>query len=256
MKTVCVIPARMGSTRFPGKPMKPLLGLSMISHIYKRCKLFAFDHVIVATCDKEIFDEIENQGGHAVMTADSHERCTDRVTEAIDNANLGLSPDDLVVMVQGDEIFVTPEMLGEIVEVYEREPSPVVNLISRIQTDEDHDSPHVVKVVYDRHDRVLYMSRAAVPSRARAQGDLPRYQQTGIIGFKADFLKKFSALPPTTLEKIESCDMMRVVEHGLPIKVVRTEIETVGIDTPEDLKYAERILRNDPVTLRYLNSVG
>ncbi|MEE2997297.1 MAG: 3-deoxy-manno-octulosonate cytidylyltransferase [Pseudomonadota bacterium] len=253
-RSVCVIPARMGSSRFPGKPLEPLLGLALILHIYERCRLYeGFERVVVATCDNIIHQAILAHGGESVMTADTHERCTDRVEEAITNLDLGLTDDNFVLMVQGDEVLVSPDMLKEMTETYWRDRPQVVNLTSRMYRLEDHNDPNTVKVVSDPSGRALYFSRAPIPSRART-GTVPMYQQTGIIGFSPAFLHKFSALEPTPLETIESVDMMRVIEHGLRIQVVKTDIETVGVDTPSDLKRAEEILRNDPYTAVYMEN--
>ena len=252
-RVVCIIPARMAASRFPGKPMEKLLGMPMIEHIERRCRLYdGFEKVVVATCDSVIHDAIVDHQGVAIMTRDTHERCTDRVEEAIVNLNLGLADDDLVVMVQGDEILVSPDMLAEMVEVYERTGSPVINLVSRLYRTEDHDDPNTVKAVFNEEGRALLFSRAPIPSRARNENP-PMYQQTGIIAFKADFLHQFSSLPQTPLEIIESVDMLRVMENGLPLYLVTTETETIGIDTPADLARAEEVLVGDPLTSQYLN---
>ena len=189
-RKVCVIPARMGSSRFPGKPLAKILGLEMILHINDRCRLYdEFERVVVATCDQEILEVVENHGGEAVLTADKHERCTDRTEEAIANLSLNLGGDDLVLMVQGDEILVSPDMLCEMITVYGRGRghSNVVNLVSRLYSEKDHDDPNTVKVVSAPDGRALYFSRAAIPSMARTH-DVTIYQQTGIIGFSASFL--------------------------------------------------------------------
>jgi len=250
---ICIIPARMASSRFPGKPLVPLLGMPLIEHVYRRAQLCSdIDRVVVATCDKEIFDAVTAIDGEAVMTADTHERCTDRTEEAIQNLELNLTGEDLVLMLQGDEIMVTPDMLSQMVAVFEQTRAPVINLISRLYNSEDHADPNTVKAVAAPNDRILYMSRAAIPSTARAN-DVPVYQQTGIIAFQAGFLEKYSQLAPTPLEKIESCDMMRVIEHGLPIYAVKTDTETIGVDTEADRTRAEICLRSDRTTGRYLN---
>ncbi len=253
MQSVCIIPARMGSSRFPGKPMSPLLGMPMIEHIYHRCRLHAgYDRVIVATCDQVIADCITSAGGEAVMTSDVHERCTDRVQEAISNLKLDLADDDLVQMVQGDEILVGPEMLDEMQHVFQESGAPVVNLVSRLYRVEDHEDPNTVKVVAAPDGRLLYLSRAPIPSRARAP-EVPMYQQTGVIAFAKSHLDRFSSLPQTPLEKLESVDMLRYLEHGDTIMAVKTEIETIGVDTEQDRARAESILADNPVTGRYLD---
>jgi 3-deoxy-manno-octulosonate cytidylyltransferase (CMP-KDO synthetase) len=253
MRSVCVIPARMASSRLPGKPLKPLLGMPLIQHVYLRSRLFVdFERVIVATCDTEIADSIRALGGEAVMTADTHERCTDRVQEAVERLALDLADDDLVLMVQGDEILVSPDMLGETVARYAQTGAAVVNLVSRLYEPEDQDDVNAVKVVMAPDDRIVYFSRSCIPSRARAGKDVKVYQQTGIIGFKPSLLATFSSLPQTPLERAESCDMMRLIEHHMPIYAVRTETETIGVDTAADHARAEQVLAADPLIARYL----
>ncbi len=250
-KRVCVIPARMASSRLPGKPLKPLLGMELILHVWHRCRLQErFDRVIVATCDQEIVDCITGAGGEAVMTANTHERCTDRVTEAVDVSAMGLADDDLVLMVQGDEILVNPEMLGHMIDVYDESKAPAVNLVSRLYRTEDHDDINTVKAVMALDDRIVYLSRAAIPSRARMD-DVPMYQQTGIIAYRADFLNAFSALKQTPLEIAESIDMLRMIEHGLALYGVKTQTETIGVDTEQDSVRAEEKLEQDPWTVKY-----
>ncbi len=248
----CVIPARMGSSRFPGKPVKRLLGLELVSHVERRCRLYTgFERVVVATCDEEIRQAVTMRGGEVVMTSDQHSRATDRVEEAVANMNAGLADDDLVVMVQGDEVLVTPEMLGAVVSDHRRSKAMVVNLISRLRRAEDQDDPNTVKVVADPQHNALFFSRSAIPSRAR-QLDVAVYQQTGIISFQVAFLRKFSSLPQTPLEIAESVDMLRLIEHRLALRVVHTDTETIGVDTIQDLTRAEEVLRQDPTTSLYM----
>jgi 3-deoxy-manno-octulosonate cytidylyltransferase (CMP-KDO synthetase) len=251
MKKVCIIPARMGSSRFPGKPLAKALGMPVIIHIAKRCLLANnLDYVGVATCDEEIKVVCEQYNIPVLMTSASHERCTDRVSEAIEKLDFSLNDDDFVLMVQGDEILVTPDMINSVVNDYEKNCFPVVNLLSRIYSAQDHEDPNVVKVVSAPDQRALYFSRAPIPSTYRDKEALI-YQQTGLIGFSKGFLKDFSNLPQTPLEKVESIDMLRVLEHGLPLRVVYTDIETVAIDVLADLVRATKILENDSFVKKY-----
>lgn len=253
-RAICVIPARMDSSRFPGKPLVNILGMPLILHVWHRCTLCpAFERVVVATCDKAIYEVVVAAGGEAVMTSDTHERATDRVQEAVMRLALNLSDNDLVVMVQGDEVLMTPDLATAIIEAYERDLPAVVNLGSRLYNEADHEDPNTVKVVADPQGRVMYFSRAPIPSRSRA-AKVPMYQQTGVMGFAAEFLERFSALPQTPLEIIESVDMLRVLEHGLSIALVRSETETIGVDTPADLARAEALLGDDPLALQYMAS--
>jgi 3-deoxy-manno-octulosonate cytidylyltransferase (CMP-KDO synthetase) len=229
--------------------------MPLILHVWHRCLLCTgFERVVVATCDEEIRRIAMAAGAEAVMTADTHQRATDRTQEAIANLDLKLADDDLVVMVQGDEALMTPALAEAVIASYKRDKPAVVNLGSRLHRDVDHDDPNTVKVVADGRDRVLYFSRAPIPSRARAAA-VPMYQQTGIMGFAAAFLERFSSLPQTPLEIVESVDMLRVLEHGLPISLVRTNTETIGVDTPADRNRAELLMRDDPVTQLYMKVV-
>jgi 3-deoxy-manno-octulosonate cytidylyltransferase (CMP-KDO synthetase) len=251
-RSICVIPARMASSRFPRKPLALMLGMPLILHVWHRCRLSArFERTVIATCDEEIAVVVRAAGAEVVMTSDKHERATDRVQEAIAKLDQGLATDDLVVMVQGDEALMTPALADAVIAAYERDRPAVVNLGSRLYRAEDHDDVNTVKVVADPQGRVLYFSRAPIPSRARVKS-VPMYQQTGVMGFSVSFLHRFSQLSQTPLEIIESVDMLRVLEHGLAITLVCTDAETVGVDTPADLERATSLLRSDPVTQRYL----
>ena len=232
--------------------MADILGMPLILHVVRRCQLCRdFDEVAIATCDTEIADAADAAGILAIMTADSHERATDRVEEAAGQLSRPLDDDDLVVMVQGDEVLMNPSMAEAIIEAYVTNRSPVVNLASRLYDAADHDDPNNVKVVGAPDGRALYFSRAPIPSRARAEG-VPMYQQTGVMGFSFAFLNRFSDLPQTPLEKMESVDMLRVVEHGMRLDLVYTDTETLGVDVPTDIARAEQKLRDDPFTPLYM----
>lgn len=250
---VCVIPARMASSRYPGKPLEPLLGLPLVFHVYERCRLYqGFSEVLIATCDDEIMKAAEAHGAPAVMTADTHERCTDRVQEAVESRYPGMSDDSVIVMVQGDEVLVSPDMIISVVEARSRTGATVVNLGSRLYRPEDHDDPNTVKVVAGSDGRALCFSRAPIPFRSQTGNDY-MYQQTGVMAFTRGFLDRFATLAQTPLEIAESVDMLRVLEHGIALYVVFTETETLGIDTPEDKIRGEELLAADPFTGRYLN---
>jgi 3-deoxy-manno-octulosonate cytidylyltransferase (CMP-KDO synthetase) len=254
MRNICVIPARLGSSRYPGKPLAALLGIPLVLHVWHRCCLSReFERVVVATCDAEIADAVTAAGGEAVMTSRSHERATDRTQEAVEKMRLDLSSEDFVLMVQGDEVLVNPEMTDRMVGIYKDTRPDVVNLVSRLYRPEDQDDPNTVKVVAAPNGNALYFSRAPIPSRARSKSSAA-YQQTGVIGFSWEFLKKFSTLPQTPLEIAESVDMLRVLEHGFPLKLVFTDVETIGVDTPEDLSRAEVVLSTDEFTASYLET--
>jgi 3-deoxy-manno-octulosonate cytidylyltransferase (CMP-KDO synthetase) len=251
---VAIIPARMGSTRFPGKPMAKINGVPMVGHVYfrtKRCSLLS--ETYVATCDQEIYDYISSVGGKAIMTSDAHERCSDRTAEAmlkVESAT-GIKV-DIVVMVQGDEPMVTPEMIEAAVNPMLGDPSiQVVNLMARIKTVEEFEDPNEVKVVVDLNNRALYFSRESIPSRRKGVMNVPMLKQVCIIPFRRNYLLKFNSLPETPLERIESVDMMRVIEHGEQVHMVMSETETLSVDTPAELQMVSALMSNDPLRELY-----
>lgn len=237
-----VIPARMASSRFPGKPLATILGLPMVEHVRRRAVLaHGIDLVAVATCDEAIKQAVEAFGGRAVMTRNTHERCTDRVEEAMEHL-----PGEIVAMVQGDEPLLIPEAVSQVVQPLIDDPGlDVVNLLSPLESAGDYANPNIVKAVCDRGGNVIYLTRAPVPF-FRQQGSVPVYRQTGIMAFRAGFLPRFSALQETSLEKAESVDMLRVIEHGIRIRGVVVDYVTLGVDQPGDVEVIEEKLRNDP----------
>lgn len=248
-RIIAIIPARMAATRFPGKPLADILGLPMIEHVRRRVLLSPLLHeVVVATCDREIFDAVEGYGGLAVMTAPTHERCTDRVAEA------ALSMEaDIVINVQGDEPLVQPAMLEELLPPLMAESDlPCTNLMAEIRSEEEFQSSNIVKTVCDLKGNVLYFSREPIPSVRKAVGIFfKKFKQLGVIAFRRDFLQRFFALPPTPLEQVESVDMLRAVEHGFKVRMVETSFQVVGVDTPEDLVRAKKLMESDPLFPSY-----
>lgn len=249
MKVVAVIPARMASTRFPGKPLADLAGLPMIEHVRRRVALAPMiDEAVVATCDPEIAEIVARFGGRAIMTANTHERCTDRVAEA------ALSLDaDVIVNVQGDEPLVRPDMFGTLLAPLFHDSEIVcTNLMAEIRSDTELNSTNVVKTVVDCKGNALYYSREPIPS-VRKAGSLVarRYKQLGIIAFRREFLTTFASLDPTPLEAIESVDMLRAIEHGYVIRMVFSPYEVVGVDTPADLEQARKLMAQDDLLPTY-----
>jgi 3-deoxy-manno-octulosonate cytidylyltransferase (CMP-KDO synthetase) len=246
-KTVAIIPARMESSRFPGKPLAKICGHSMIEHVLKRAQLSrTLAEVVVATCNEEIVGEVERVGGRAVMTKNTHERCTDRIEEAADKVG-----GDIIVNIQGDEPFVTPEMIDLAVQPLLDDPSLVcTNLMSRIMDHESLEDPNEVKVVFDRNNFALYMSREPIPSLKKGGAFDHAWKQICVIPFTINFLHTFSRLEPTPLEIRESVDMMRAIEHGYKVKMVPCEAIGLSVDTEADRRDAERIMKQDSFFVR------
>ncbi len=240
-KVVGIIPARMGASRFPGKPLAKILDLPMIEHVRRRALLAeSIDEVYVATCDQEIFDVVVRMGGGAIMTADTHERCTDRVQEAMEKLD-----GEIVVILQGDEPLFMPEMVDMMISPMLKDKDLLcTNLISKIHDEEDLKDVDIVKAVMDKNNFMLYYSRAAIPYLRVRQG-CALYRQTGLSAFTKDFLNQFSNLEPTPLEVAESVDFLRILENRFLILGVVYDSQTVGVDQPENIAIIEKILTED-----------
>ena len=246
MVILSLIPARMGSSRFPGKPMAPILGKPMIGHVYERvARSPLLTMTAVATCDQEIFDYIESIGGTAVMTADTYERASDRCAEALLKLEAANNTRyDIVVMVQGDEPMTHPDMIAEAVQPMIDDPSiQVVNLIGQIKDMTEFEDRNCIKVVCDLNRDALYFSREPIPTRCKVS-EIPMGKQVCIIPFRRDFLMEYTRLVPTPLEIAESVDMMRVLEHGMKVRMTPTKFDTQAVDTPADLEKVEAMMRS------------
>lgn len=241
-KTSVIIPSRMASTRFPGKPLIDIMGLPMIEHVRRRaCLCDSVDDVYVATCDEEIKQVTESYGGKAIMTADTHERCTDRIEEAAASLD-----SDIVVNVQGDEPLVLPESIVDVARpLQERDDVLCTCLIYHINNTDDLNDINMVKAVLDPEGWVLYFSRAPIPFLMGGK-DRPMREQSGIMAYRKDFLHAYSRLAPTPLEIAESVDMLRILEHGHRVLGVVTEYSTKGVNIPEDVPRMVKALTEDP----------
>ena len=256
MKAVAIIPARMAASRFAGKPMATLLGMPMVGHCYHRSKLAeGIKSVYVATCDAEIADYVNGIGGSAIMTSDRHNRATTRTAEALEIIQRETGESfDVVVMVQGDEPLIAPDIIGATLEPFDDPKIKIVNIMSKLKTIEVFSDKNNVKVVVDCNGDALYFSRETIPSPWKGLNGVPCYNQNGINAFRTNALAEFNAMEESTLEKIESEDMNRVLESGGSIRMVLADAETFGVDTPAELEQAEMILRNDPTCELYLIS--
>jgi len=255
MNIISIIPARMGSSRFPGKPMADILGMPMIGHVYQRVKMSkTLSEVYVATCDKEIYDYIKSIGGKAVMTSDCHERCSDRCAEAMLKIENETSEKcDIMVMVQGDEPLTFPEMIDESVQpMIEDKEIIITNLVADLESIEAFENPNEVKVVMDKFNNAIYFSREPIPSRKKGVLEVPMKKQVCVIPFTRDFLLEYNEMEPTPLEIIESVDMMRIIENGMKVKMVATNFVTKAVDTKEDLDKVCKMMKEDILLNNYL----
>jgi 3-deoxy-manno-octulosonate cytidylyltransferase (CMP-KDO synthetase) len=248
-RIVAVIPARMGSSRFPGKPLAACLGRPMIEHVVRRAMMCEIlNAVYVATCDLEIGVVAKRVGAGVVMTSPRHERATDRTAEACEQLDA-----DIVVMIQGDEPMIAPAMITETLDpMLENHSIGCVNLVHLIASQEEYLDPNTIKVVQDVHGDALYFSRSPIPSGAFDGKGLCAFKQVCVIPFRRETLLEFARLEPTPLECAESIDMLRILEHGGRVRLVETRFETHSVDTPEDLQLVESRMRSDPLITGYL----
>lgn len=251
---VAIVPSRLGSSRFPGKPLKKIHGMPMIGHCYHRASMAqGINEAYVATCDKEIYEYILSIGGNVIMTSKSHTRAVTRSAEALENIEKKTGQKiDIAVMVQGDEPLIHPDVISETIPHFKDSSVNIVNIISHLRTKEEFESKNNVKVVTNKDSDIIYYSREPIPSPWHGWEKLPRFQQTGIIAFRRNALIDFYKTPETTLEKIEFVDMNRVIETGGKVRAVLTQSRTLGVDIPEDILTAEELLKDDLIMHKYL----
>ncbi|MBI5747693.1 MAG: 3-deoxy-manno-octulosonate cytidylyltransferase [Nitrospinae bacterium] len=241
MKIIAIIPARYASTRFPGKPLASINGKPLIQHVWERVsKAQSLNRVIVATDDERIFKTVKEFGGEAEMTLQNHSTGTDRISEVAKRLKT-----DIIVNVQGDEPLIEPDVIDEAVKpLMNNSEILMATLKTRIINNEELKDPNVVKVVTDRDDFALYFSRFPIPYvRDSGQEKYIYYKHIGIYVYKKDFLLKFAQMRPTLLEEAEKLEQLRALENGYKIKVVETDYNSIGVDTPEDLERVKEILK-------------
>ncbi len=239
MNIVCVIPARYSSTRLPGKPLADIAGKPMIQHVYERASLAKRpQRVIVATDHPLVYETVEHFGGEVILTSPDHPTGTDRLAEVARQC-----PDvDLIINVQGDEPLIQPEVIDQLAEAFALNPDlQMATLMTEMDQSEYH-VPSAVKVITDLQGYALYFSRSLIPF-PRVAIHLPVYKHIGIYAYRRDFLLKYAELTPTPLEKTESLEQLRALEHGYRIKVLKTDFKFIGVDTIEDLEKVNLLLK-------------
>lgn len=248
MRVAAIIPARYASTRFPGKPLADMDGKPMIRRVYEQVQKVLHDDVYVATDDMRIFEAVQRFNGSVVMTSKDHRSGTDRCLEAITNIDKSY---DVVLNIQGDEPFILPSQINSIINCFLDSDVEIATLAKAYTSDDDLDKlfdPLSPKVVLNKKNEAIYFSRSVIPYIRDVQHDnwLSKhqyYKHIGIYGYRIDILKRITSLSPTELEKAESLEQLRWIEHGFRIKVAKTNEETIAIDTPEDLQKALEFLK-------------
>ena len=241
MKIIAVIPARYASTRFPAKLMQDLGGKTVILRTYEAAiNTNLFDDVFVVTDSDLIYDEIVSHGGKAIRSIKQHESGSDRIAEAVENLDV-----DIVINVQGDEPFIDAEPLAKVIEVFRNDIDRKVDLASlmrEITNEDDINNPNNVKVVVDQNGFALYFSRSIIPYPREKNVGVRYMQHIGIYAFRKQALLDFYSLPMKSLEASEKLEQLRYLEFGKRIKMIETTHVGIGIDTPEDLEKARKML--------------
>ncbi|SHM73875.1 3-deoxy-manno-octulosonate cytidylyltransferase [Flavobacterium xinjiangense] len=241
MKIIAVIPARYASTRFPAKLMQDLGGKTVILRTYEAAiNTQLFDDVFVVTDSDMIYDEIISNGGIAIKSIKEHESGSDRIAEAIEHLDVSV-----VVNVQGDEPFIDAEPLAKLIEIFRHDATQQVDLASlmrEIKNDDEIHNPNNVKVVVDQNEFALYFSRSVIPYAREKNAGVRYFQHIGIYAFRKQALLDFYHLPMKSLEASEKLEQLRYLEFGKRIKMVETTHIGIGIDTPEDLEKARKML--------------
>lgn len=244
MNFIGIIPARFASTRFPGKPLALLGGKTVIQRVYEKVA-DCLDTAYVATDDSRIFDHVKSWGGNVVMTSTEHKSGTDRIEEAIEKIGGG---HDVIINVQGDEPFIHKSQIEEVCRCFEDSDTQIATLGIPFKSDiEVISNPNSPKIVIDNRSFAMYFSRSVIPFiRGKEKGQwassYPFLKHIGLYAYRRDVLREITSLPQSSLEIAESLEQLRWLQNGYRIKVGITDIETIGIDTPEDLAAAEKLL--------------
>ena len=245
-RVIALIPARMGSSRFPGKPMKNILGKPMIEIVYNNVsKSKLTNYTYVATCDLIIYNHIISVGGNAIMTSSKHERASDRCAEALKKIEKKHKVKyDIVIMVQGDEPLIKAKNIDKAVKpMINDNKIHVINILGKILNYKEFNDKNCIKVITDYNNNALYFSRSPIPYFSKFINLFPHAgKQICVIPFRRDFLIKYNSMKQTRLEKTESVDMLRVLENGYNVKMIPMNIINQSVDTLSDLKKVERII--------------
>ncbi len=249
-KKIGIIPARMKASRFPGKPLFPILGRSMIEHVYCRAKLCNdLDYLVLATCDEEIAQEGQRLGVPVVMTADTHTRALDRMAEAATKLGFDVADDDIIINVQGDEPMLHPDMITRSFEPLLEDEEAVCTMLGMdIGEEQQYLDPNAVKVVANMNNDVLYTSRAPIPYCKEFSPEVGAKRIYGIFAFRMHFLQTFTAMDESPLELVEACDSNRVMDNSYKQKLAMYPwCKSYAVDAREDIDRVEAAMKDDPL---------
>ncbi|MBI5806404.1 3-deoxy-manno-octulosonate cytidylyltransferase [candidate division TA06 bacterium] len=246
MRTIGIIPARYGSTRFPGKPLANIQGRPMIWHVYQRClKAKSLDQLLVATDDRRIYDCVTDFGGMAVMTSKKHKSGTDRIAEALKKHEARSSKFEIIINIQGDEPLMDPKAIDLLARAMKVNRKPeMATLVGSFRDEKDLLSPNTAKVVADELGNAMYFSRSVIPVSREGSLRLTNYlKHIGIYAYRRDILFKLISWSQSALEKTEKLEQLRALEHGVKIKLINTSYRPTAVDVPADLTRINKTLR-------------
>jgi len=254
MKIIGIVPARMAASRFPGKPLHPIHGRPLVEHCFRRAAFFdRWDAFYLATCDDEIATFAAANDMPCLMTSADHTRALDRVAEAAEICPMGVDTNDIVVCVQGDEPLLSPDMIEAVVQPLEKDASVYCTILTMPIFDEaEYRSPDNVKVVHNVNGDILYTSRSPIPYAREFSPELGALRIHGIFAFRWHFLKTFTELPESPLEKVEACDSNRICDNGYKQRVATVPFRpTFAVDSPGDVAKVEAAMKGDPFWGKY-----
>jgi 3-deoxy-manno-octulosonate cytidylyltransferase (CMP-KDO synthetase) len=242
-----IIPARYASTRFPGKPLIDIKGKSMIQRVYEQVLKAGLNNVYVATDSEQIYHHVNSFGGNCLMTSEAHQSGTDRCNECA--LQLNLFANDVVINIQGDEPFIQAEQITKLAACFDDANTHIATLIKEITNKNDLESHSIPKVVLNKNNEAILFSRSVIPYPAKKSiEELINagiyFKHIGIYAYRVETLKEIALLPASKLELTESLEQLRWIENGYKIKTAITTVETIAIDTPEDLSRAIQYLEN------------
>tara|TARA_Y100000590_G_scaffold432312_1_gene548195 strand:- start:1760 stop:2536 length:777 start_codon:yes stop_codon:yes gene_type:complete len=258
MNVIGIIPTRMKSSRLPGKAMKKILNIPMIGHVYFRSKLSSLlKEVYVATCDTKIKNYIQSIGGKVIMTSKGHKRAVDRTQEALRKIEkIDKRKIDLIVMIQGDEPVLQPQMINQVVNIFKKNKKvQISNLYTVLRNQKEIDDRNRVKVVVDSNEDAIYFSREKISTKGKDK-QRTYYKQGNIFCFSKKALNYFVSLKPSNLEVTESVDMNRLIEDRFRIKMVKTNFHTINVDNYKDFLAAKRVIKKDKYLKLYQNKIS
>ena len=250
MKIIGIVPARMAASRFPGKPLHPILGRTLLEHVFERARKFCrWDVLAVATCDNKIRDFAESKGFPVIMTADTHTRALDRVCEAADKLEILVDEDDIVINVQGDEPMLQPTMIEAVVRPFDEDPEVYGTMLAiPIEDEALYRNPDILKIAHNIKGDVLYTSRNPIPWCKEFSPNIGAKRIGGIFAFRWHFLKTFTSLPQSPLEIQEACDSNRLYDHGYTQRLAVVPPQPFfSVDSPKDAERVAAALPEDPL---------